>query len=80
MFWTDKYRAPGTSTRLGAFAGRPIVVNFRAPGCAPCERERSSFARLVPSLRGTDIALPTAIVINRNGRIVLHHRGALAWR
>jgi len=109
----------GEPMRLGAFAGRPVVVNFWATWCAPCVRELSSFERLVTALSGTDIAfvfvtaendervrrfarrnrlnlpfyvemqdapsslgvraLPTTIVIDRNGRIILHHRGALAW-
>lgn len=110
---------PASPDSLGAFVGRPTIINFWATWCAPCVKELADFQRLMHAVQDTDIAfvfvtaepaervrsfarrytfelpfyretdevppdlkvraLPTTIVIDRTGTIVLHHRGALAW-
>jgi cytochrome c biogenesis protein CcmG/thiol:disulfide interchange protein DsbE len=43
---------PGTTVSLAAFAGRPVIVNFFASWCAPCQRETPLLARYYTSQHG----------------------------
>jgi cytochrome c biogenesis protein CcmG, thiol:disulfide interchange protein DsbE len=43
---------PGNTVALTAYAGRPVIVNFFASWCAPCQRETPLLARFYSSMHG----------------------------
>jgi thiol-disulfide isomerase/thioredoxin len=43
---------PGRTVSLASYAGRPVVVNFFASWCAPCQRETPLLARYYTSQHG----------------------------
>jgi cytochrome c biogenesis protein CcmG, thiol:disulfide interchange protein DsbE len=43
---------PGHTVSLASYAGRPVVVNFFASWCAPCQRETPLLARYYVSQHG----------------------------
>jgi len=42
----------GTTVALTAYAGHPVIVNFFASWCAPCQRETPMLARFYSSMHG----------------------------
>jgi thiol-disulfide isomerase/thioredoxin len=48
---TAVLRLDGTTTTLGAFAGKPMVINFWQQSCAPCRREMPAFEQVHQSVR-----------------------------
>jgi cytochrome c biogenesis protein CcmG, thiol:disulfide interchange protein DsbE len=43
---------PGDTVSLTAYAGHPVIVNFFASWCAPCQRETPMLARFYSSMHG----------------------------
>jgi cytochrome c biogenesis protein CcmG/thiol:disulfide interchange protein DsbE len=43
---------PGDTVALTAYAGHPVIVNFFASWCAPCQRETPLLARFYTSMHG----------------------------
>jgi len=48
---------PGGTVSLASYAGRPVVVNFYASWCAPCQRETPLLARYYASKHGRVVVL-----------------------
>jgi thiol-disulfide isomerase/thioredoxin len=59
--------ADGTPLTLDAFAGKPVLVNFWAPWCAPCREEMPELAQLQAELGGAAFEVVT-IAVGRNRR------------
>ena len=48
---------PGSTITLASYAGRPLIINFFASWCAPCQRETPMLARYYESQHGRVIVL-----------------------
>jgi thiol-disulfide isomerase/thioredoxin len=48
---------PGSSVSLAAYAGRPVIVNFFASWCGPCQHETPMLARFYVSEHGRVVIL-----------------------
>ncbi len=48
---------PGQTVSLASYAGRPVVVNFFASWCAPCQRETPLLARYYSSQHGRVVVI-----------------------
>ena len=48
---------PGSEVSLAAYAGHPVIVNFFASWCGPCQRETPMLARFYSSMRGRVVVL-----------------------
>ena len=43
------YTGGGDAVQLSDFAGRPVIVNFWASWCGPCQNEMPDFEQLMPT-------------------------------
>ena len=57
--------ADGTQMTLDAYAGKPVLVNFWAPWCAPCREEMPQLSDLQAELGGAAFEVVT-IAVGRN--------------
>jgi cytochrome c biogenesis protein CcmG/thiol:disulfide interchange protein DsbE len=48
---------PGRQVSLSQFSGKPVIVNFFASWCAPCQRETPLIARFYREMKGRVIVL-----------------------
>jgi cytochrome c biogenesis protein CcmG/thiol:disulfide interchange protein DsbE len=48
---------PGATVSLAAYAGRPVIVNFFASWCSPCQHETPLIARFYAAQHGRVIVL-----------------------
>lgn len=48
---------PGATVSLAGYQGKPLIINFFASWCSPCQRETPMLARFYTAQRGTVIVV-----------------------
>ena len=51
-FSLEQLGRPGSRVTLASYAGQPVIVNFFASWCAPCQRETPLLAKFYLSMHG----------------------------
>ncbi|MDA8321743.1 MAG: TlpA disulfide reductase family protein, partial [Actinomycetota bacterium] len=51
-FTLSQLGIPGRKISLAAYAGRPVIINFFASWCAPCQKETPLIARFYTAHHG----------------------------
>jgi cytochrome c biogenesis protein CcmG, thiol:disulfide interchange protein DsbE len=70
---------PGQHITLSQYAGRPLVINFFASWCAPCQRETPLIARFYRSAHGRVTVLGVDVNDTAHSGLKFAHRAGVAY-